>query len=168
MLRLRSWLLMTCLLLTGCGFQLRQPAQLPAVMQRTYIVSSSNDRGLVRELYRSISTPTTAITNDVTSATAVLNLLNVQHIQRVLSVSNTGQPLEFQVAYRVEFSLTANGQTLIAPQTLVLTRNYDYSAGNPLADTQQANVLYASMERDMAQLIMFKLEALGRSERKHP
>jgi len=169
MRRLIRWLLMMlCLLLAGCGFYLRPPAQLPASMQRTYIADRGDNSELVRELYRNLSTPTTTVTDNATTATAVLSILNVQHIQRVLSVSNTGQPLEYQVAYRVEFSLTARGKTLVAPQTLMLTRNYDYSAGNAIGDTEQANVLYSTMARDMAQLIMFKIEAAGRTSGKHP
>jgi LPS-assembly lipoprotein len=158
-------LMSVALLLAGCGFHLRQPAQLPAVMQRTYISdigSAGGDTELIRELRRSLSTPTTAVTDDATTATAQFNILKTQRIQRVLSVSNTGRPLEYQVAYQVQFSLTAGGNTLIAPQTLTLTRNYAYNAANVIGDAEQANVLYAAMQRNMAQLILFRLAAADR------
>ena len=151
-----------CLLLAGCGFHLRQPANLPVAMQHTYIADSGGNTELVRELMRNLRTAATSVTNDATAATATLNILNSQRFQRVLSVSNTGQPLEYQVAYQVQFSLTAPGKTLIAPQTLTLTRNYAYDIANTLGDTEQANVLYKSMEDNMAQLILFRLEASGR------
>ncbi|MGA9853562.1 MAG: LPS assembly lipoprotein LptE [Gammaproteobacteria bacterium] len=152
------------LLLTGCGFHLRQPARLPAVMLRTYIDDSSGDRELVRELRRSLTTPSTTVIDDAVHATAVLNITKSQRFQRVLSVSNTGQPLEYQVAYQVEFSLTGAGKTLIVPQTLTLTRNYAYDVASVIGDTEQANVLYNALEDNMAQLILFKLEAAGRKK----
>ncbi|MGH8283129.1 MAG: LPS assembly lipoprotein LptE [Gammaproteobacteria bacterium] len=133
-------------------------------MQRTYIASPGGNTELVRELRRSLVTPTTAVTDDATSATATLNILNAQRFQRVLSVSNTGQPLEYQVAYQVQFSLTTATRTLIAPQTLTLTRNYAYDVANTLGDTEQANVLYNALESNMAQLILFRLEAAGRQK----
>ncbi|MGH8307583.1 MAG: LPS assembly lipoprotein LptE [Gammaproteobacteria bacterium] len=133
-------------------------------MQRTYIASPGGNTELVRELRRNLITPTTAVTDDATSATAMLNILNAKRFQRVLSVSNTGQPLEYQVAYQVQFSLTTAGKTLIAPQTLTLTRNYAYDVANTLGDTEQANVLYNALEDNMAQLILFKLEAAGRKQ----
>ena len=149
------------LLLAGCGFHLRGPAHLPAAMQRTYIADAGGDTELVRELRRNLITPTTKVTGDATTATAVLNILKSQRFQRVLSVSNTGQPLEYQVAYEVQFSLTAaGGKTLLAAQTL--TRNYAYDVANVIGDTEQANVLYNALESDMAQLILFRLEAAGR------
>ena len=151
-------------LLAGCGWHLRQPANLPAAMQRTYINDASGATDLVRQLRRSLITPATKVTDDATAATATLSILSARQYQRVLTVSNTGQPLEYQVAYQVQFSLTdAHGKTLIEPQTLTLTRNYAYDIANTLGDTEQANVLYKSMEDNMAQLILFRLQALGRS-----
>lgn len=150
------------LIASGCGFHMRQPAHLPAAMQHTYIADAGGNVELVRELRRNLSTGTTSITDDAAAATATLNILNAQRFQRVLSVSNTGQPLEYQVAYQVQFSLTTPKQTLLAPQTLTLTRNYAYDIANTLGDTEQANVLYKSMEDNMAQLILFRLEARGR------
>ena len=156
------------LLLAGCGFHLRRPAHLPAAMQHTYINDSGNNFELVRELRRSLITPVTNVTDDATTATATLNILGSQQFQRVLSVSNTGQPLEYQVAYQVRFSLTAaNGKTLIAPQTLTLSRNYAYDIANTLGDTEQANVLYKAMQDNMAQLILFRIEAAGRALDRH-
>ena len=160
------YVLMTAvpLLLAGCGFHLRRPAHLPAAMRHTYINDSGSDYELVRELRRSLVTPDTNVTDDATTATATLNILRSQRFQRVLSVSNIGQPLEYQVAYRVQFSLTAaNGKTLIAPQTLTLSRNYAYDIANTLGDTEQANVLYKAMQDNMAQLILFRIEAAGRA-----
>jgi LPS-assembly lipoprotein len=152
------------LLLAACGFHLREAAHLPAAMLRTYIVDSGGNTELVRELRRNLNTATTSVTDDATRATATLTILNAQRFQRVLSVSNAGQPLEYQVAYRVQFSLTAPEKTLVAPQTLTLTRNYAYDIANTLGDAEQANVLYKALEDNMAQLILFRLEAVGRAE----
>ncbi|MGH8278483.1 MAG: LPS assembly lipoprotein LptE [Gammaproteobacteria bacterium] len=149
------------LLVAACGFHLRQPAQLPPAMQRTFIADASGNVELVRELRRNLSSPTVTVTDDASAATATLNILSGQRFQRVLSVSNTGQPLEYQVAYQVQFSLSAPGKTLIAPQTLTLTRDYAYDIANTLGNTEQANVLYKAMEDNMAQLILFRLQALG-------
>ncbi|MGA9854105.1 MAG: LPS assembly lipoprotein LptE [Gammaproteobacteria bacterium] len=161
--------IMLCLLLAGCGFQLRQPAQLPDSMQRTYIADSGGNSELVRALSRSLDTPKTHVIDNATTATATLNILNSQKLQRVLSVSNTGQPLEYQVAYQVQFSLiTAGGKTLVAPQKLTLTRNYNYSTTNTIGDTEQSDLLYKALEDNMAELIMFRIDAASRdASRKH-
>jgi LPS-assembly lipoprotein len=153
-----------CLLIAGCGFHLRQPAQLPVSMQRTYIADFGSNRELVRALNRSLTTPTTSVTHEATTATAILKILNSKQSRRVLSVSNTGQPLEYQIAYEVEFSLiTASGKTLLEPQVLTLTRNYNYSTTAIIGDSEQADLLYKALADNMAELIMFRIDAVNRN-----
>lgn len=149
-------------LLAGCGFHLRSSDDLPSVMQRTYLEVPSGNNGLVRELRRNLSTGAVTVTDDPTQATATLNILSARQIQRVLSVSNIGRPLEEEVAYQVQFSLSTPNGPLVAPQTLTLKRNYSYDEANALGDAEQAQVLYDALQHDMAQLILFRIEAAGR------
>lgn len=148
--------------LTGCGFHLRSSSELPAEMQRTYLNIPAGNNDLVRELIRNLSTAKTAVVNDPAQATATLNILSAQKMQRVLTVSNIGRPLEKEVAYQVRFSLTTPKGTLIGPQYLVVKRTFAYDEANALGDSEQAAVLYAAMQHQMAQLILFRIEAINR------
>jgi LPS-assembly lipoprotein len=161
-----AMVLVLALPLSACGFHLRRSLNLPTTMQRTYIADTGGNTELVRVLRRNLTTQTTAVTNDGANATAVLHILDSQRFQRVLSVSNTGQPLEYQVAYQVKFALTtASGKMLISPQKLTLTRDYVYDAANVIGDTEQADVLYNALEDNMAQLILFRIQAANRSSK---
>ncbi|HEX6549708.1 MAG TPA: LPS assembly lipoprotein LptE, partial [Gammaproteobacteria bacterium] len=91
-----------------------------------------------------------------------LTVLSAQRLRRVLSVNNLGRPVEQEVAYQVQFSLTSPDGTLISPQTLTLKRNYAYDEANALGNAEQSDVLYVALQRDMAQLILFRIEAVGR------
>lgn len=168
-MRIRSvslWFLVAVLAgaLAGCGFHLRSNNDLPSVMQRTYLAIPGGNDELVRELRRNLSTDRVMVTDDPTKATATLTVLTAQRLGRVLTVNNLGRPVEQEVAYQVQFSLTSPNGTLISPQTLTLKRNYAYDETNALGDTEQANVLYAGLQRDMAQLILFRIEAVGRHD----
>lgn len=147
---------------SSCGFHLRNNSDLPAVMQKTYLVVPGGNNDLERELRRNLSTDTISLTQDPTKATATLDILSAQKLRRVLSVNSLGRPVEQEVAYQVQFSLTTPKGILIAPQTLILKRNYAYDEANALGDAEQADVLYAALQRDMAQLILFRIEAIGR------
>lgn len=159
-----SWCLVAILVagMAGCGFHLRNNSDLPPVMRETYLVIPSGNAELVRELRRSLSTGTATVTEDPTRATATLTVLSAQRLRRVLSVNNLGRPVEQEVAYQVQFSLASPNGMLIKPQTLTLKRNYAYDEANALGDAEQADALYASLQRDMAQLILFRIEAIGR------
>lgn len=149
------------LVLGGCGLHFRQPPDLPPSMQQLYI--SSSDAVLTRELRRSLTSGSTHIVTEPTEATATLAILRAQQLSRVLTVNNLGQPTEYEVAYQVDFSLQVGGAVLIPRQTLTLTRNYAYSVSNAVGNQEQANVLYGALSRDMAQLIVFRIEAAARN-----
>lgn len=131
-------------------------------MQRTYLVIPGGNNDLERELRRNLSTATVSVVTDPAKATATLLILRAQRFRRVLSVNYLGRPVEKEVAYQVEFSLSTPNGILIKPQTLTLTRNFAYNEAQVLGDTEQANELYAALQRDMAQLILFRVEALNR------
>ncbi|MGH8372386.1 MAG: LPS assembly lipoprotein LptE [Gammaproteobacteria bacterium] len=141
---------------------MRNNSDLPSVMQRTYLVIPGGNDDLVRELRRNLSTDTVSVTEDATKATATLKVLSAQRLRRVLSVNSVGRAVEQEVAYQVQFSLSTPAGTLIKPQTLILKRNYAYDEANALGDAEQADVLYAALQHDMAQLILFRIEAIGR------
>lgn len=151
------------LALFGCGLHFRQAPALPASMQRLYISAGGSDTVLVRELRRSLTSDSTRIVSDPQEASATLGILKTQQLSRVLTVNNLGQPTEYEVAYQVDFNLQAGGAMLIPRQTLTLTRNYAYSVSNAVGNQEQANVLYGALSRDMAQLIVFRIEAAARA-----
>jgi LPS-assembly lipoprotein len=151
------------LALSACGFHMRQTPQLSPEMKLLYISSSEQAAGLVRELARALGSENTHIVTDPKQATATLAIQRASQTSRVLSVNNLGQPLEYEVAYEVQFSLITNGKAGIPLQDLTLTRNYTYSISNAVANQEQANVLYNALDRDMAQLIVFRIEAASRS-----
>jgi outer membrane lipopolysaccharide assembly protein LptE/RlpB len=79
-----------------------------------------------------------------------------------LSVNEQGRPQEYQLVYAVTFSLQADGKQLLAPQTLSLTRSYRYNERDVLGSRQESQLLLRAMQQDMAQLILRRLEAIGR------
>lgn len=159
---INSWCLAAILVvvLGGCGFHLRSSNDLPPVMRMTYLAIPSGNNELMRELRRSLTTDTASVTDDPTKATATLTILSALQLTRVLSVNNLGRPVEQEVAYQVRFSLTTPTETLIQPETLTLKRNFAYDEANALGDAEQAGVLYASLQREMAQLILFRVGAI--------
>ena len=149
--------------LAGCGFHLREAPQLPVQMRSMYIASEGHNADLIRDLRRGLESETTTIIDDPTVATATLSIINVSHSSRALVLDRRGQPLEYQVAYSAEYSLIADGVVLIAPESQTLTRNYNYSVNNAIADQEQEDALYGALTNEMAQLIVFRIRAVAKS-----
>ncbi|MGE5625994.1 MAG: LPS assembly lipoprotein LptE [Bacillota bacterium] len=148
--------------IAGCGFHLRQPPVLPPVLQKLYIVSEAHDAEIVRELRRSLESESTAVLDDPTKATATLSIINVYESSRPLVLNRRGQPLMYQAAYSAEYTLVAGGVVLIPPEVQTLTRNYNFSVTNGIANEEQEASLYNQLAKEMAQLIIFRLQAVAR------
>ena len=145
--------------LAGCGFHTRQAPALPPAMRLVYISAPGDNAGLVRELRRGLASDQTQITLDPTVATATLDIYKVGHSNRPLAVDRFGRAVQHEVVYQVQFSLVANGVVVLEPQILTLTHAYNFSVSNAVGNEQQANVLYDALAQQMAQLIIFRIQA---------
>ena len=152
--------------LSACGFHLRQAPVLPAQMRAIYISGAEGD--LARYLRRDLATDNTQIVDDLAQATAVLRITGVGRNSSLLAISSAGTPLEYKVYYRTEFSLMVGNSMLLEPQTLVLTRTYNYNIADAIGNEEQEEALYGAMAVDMAQLIVFRIQAAARSATQAP
>lgn len=151
-------------LLTACGFHLRRPPELPAEMGAIYIMSGpGDDPTLLRDLRRTLETGSSRVVDDATHATALLHIIQVSRYSTLLAVSNTGVPLEYKATYQVQFSLLVGNSMLIEPQTLVLSRTYNYNISDALGNQEQEQGLYSTMASDMAQRITSRIQAAAKA-----
>ena len=92
-----GWL---CLLLTACGFQLRQPVQLPSHLQQVYVQGGSNE--LNRELSGILASSATLV-DSADQAQAIVQLVAEKQHRRTLSVNQRGKVQEMELHYSVGF-----------------------------------------------------------------
>jgi LPS-assembly lipoprotein len=156
-------LLLLPMLLTACGFHFRQAPDLPPSMRHIYIAAPGDNGSLLRELRRDLASDDTQIMPTPLGATTILSIVGVSHSSRPMALSRTGQPLEYQVTYGVEFSLVVQGATIMEPQTVDLKRNYTYSVTNAIANEEQEQNLEDALSRDVAQFIVYRVVAAARS-----
>ena len=166
-LRLRpvsAWLAIALAsLLAGCGFHLQGVLQLPPVMERTYVDAPDKDSPLARKLRRALTDAHVAVTYDREAATAVLKVLKDDANQRVLSVSPTGVPEEYELYHTMKFSLEGNGKTLLEPYETTVTRDYTFDPTDLLGKRHEAEYLQDAMVDDLVQLVLRHL-ALVKAE----
>jgi len=163
---MRAATLAACLavlsLLAGCGFHLRRAPVLPPQLRALYITGAGSSN-LMRNLRRNLASDTTTIVDDATQATAVLNIMKASGSSSLLALDSAGQPLEYRVTYRVEFTLRVGNAVLIEPQTLALTRTYNYNIQDAIGNQEQEDALETAMETDLAQLIVFRIQAAAKN-----
>jgi LPS-assembly lipoprotein len=146
--------------MSACGFQLRGQAELPAEMGRTYI--STNDRQSIfyRKLRTSLMMNGVDVVDSPVDSSAILNILADDTGRRVLSVSARNIPREYEVYYRIEFSVEAGERTMIPLQEQVLVRDYTYDETLVLGKAREEDQLREAIADDLVRVVMFQLAAL--------
>jgi LPS-assembly lipoprotein len=152
---MRILLAAACLVLAGCGFQLRGTADVP--FETIYVPSSGGGIGL--ELRRNIQAGTKAkVVDDVKQAEAVLEFTQEAREKEILSLTGTGRVREFQLRYRVGFRVhDGKGREFLPVNTVVLVRDISFNDTDVLAKEAEEQLLYRDMQSDMVQQILRRL-----------
>ncbi|OOG57372.1 LPS assembly lipoprotein LptE [Rhodanobacter sp. C03] len=155
-------LLMSVLAVTACGFHLRQSAALPPSLQRIHLTVSGGGE-FPRMLSRALET--SGVTVEDNSGPGIAELHVPMAAFGTDSLSNGGyvRITEYSVHYQVKFDVTGHdGQSLVPPQTINMSREYSYDAANTVGNASQVEQIQHSLNDDMVQAILFRLQAAGK------
>ena len=74
--------------------------------------------------------------------------------QRVLSVSTTGGPEEYEVFYRARLEIFRDGQRVLGPQTFTLTRDYTFDKRDVLGKRREFDQIRDALADELAALLV--------------
>lgn len=144
-------------LLAGCGFALRGSGELPPSLARTYIETDREGASLAREIERQLKVSGAQRVLAAEDSSAILKISENDAGQRILSVTTTGGPEEYEVYHVVRFEVDVGGRRVFGPQELTLTRDYTFDKTDVLGKRHEYDTLRESLRKDMASLILRRL-----------
>ena len=147
-------------LMSGCGFQLRGQAPLPATLAMPYLDSGDRYTPLYAALESRLRAAGARLATDPATASAVIHLRKDETGRELLSVSARNTPGEFEVYYTVEYSVSAGGGDILALQKVTLTRDFSYDETAVLAKEHEEQSLRAALADELAGLMLRRLAAL--------
>lgn len=148
--------------LSGCGFQLRQSANLPfkslfLILPRQSALSSELRRTLATQADLKVLTETP----DMASAEVVLDVMSETRERVVVGLNASGQVRELQLRLRVKFRLrTPQGKVLIPEVDLQQQRDLSFLESAALAKEIEENMMYRDMQIDIVQQMLRRLAAV--------
>lgn len=157
-------ILLGLIIVSGCGFQLRGAAYLPPELSHTYIEGVSPYSNLATNLRQQLRANGVETVEDRNQATATLLITSNNHGRRVLAVGDNGKVREFQLYTVLSFEVKGvKNKLLLENQTITLTRDFAFDENNVLGKAAEAELLREDIEDDLARLILYRLQAIGRS-----
>jgi LPS-assembly lipoprotein len=148
------------LLASGCGFRLQGTSALPAGVSRVYVASRDELSVFAVELRRGLERAGAERVASAGEADAVIHVRADRTGRRVLSVSARNTPQEYEIYYVVDYSIDRAGSEVVPMQRLELTRNFSFDESLLLAKDHEEEILREAMARDLANLVLRRLESL--------
>ncbi len=160
--RRRAWLsILPAAALAGCGFHLQGNNQLPRSIALVRIETTDTESDFYVGLRKALLAAGTRIDDDGKDDSAtVIHVLSDAPAQRILSVSALNVPTEYELSYALRFSVTAHGSELIAPESHVLVRDYNFSESQLLAKERERRILSEALARELVSVVMRRLSSL--------
>ena len=154
--------LMTAVMLSACGFQLRGANHSAGLPFQTIFLGFAESSSLGNELKRNIrGSGATAITTDAKSAQVILEVLSEAKEKVILSRNSQGRVREYTLYYKLRFRLKdKQNNELLAPTEIVLKRDITFNEAQVLAKEREEELLYRDMQADLVQQIMRRLSAV--------
>jgi LPS-assembly lipoprotein len=153
----RAAALLLCLLVAGCGFQLRGTADVP--FESVYLPNPTS--GIQLDLKRNIQAGTRAkVVDDPKAAQAIMQFTEETRQKEILSLTAAGRVREFRLRYRVSFRVhDGKGADFIPQSTIVLFRDVSFNDSDVLAKESEEQLLFRDMQTDMVSQVMRRLAA---------
>ncbi len=149
-----------CALLAGCGFHLEGRVPLPKALHVDYVDAKNQQSDFVQGLRRALIIAGAQVTDRSTDATAVVHVLEDTVTPRVVAVSATNLPREYEITYTVRFSVTAGDKDLLAAQDVSVTRDYAFDEYVVLAKDNEDSILRAALAHNLVDIVMRRLSSL--------
>jgi LPS-assembly lipoprotein len=146
------------LLLTACGFHLREPVHLAPSLQHLYLETNDPYGELERNIRQYLRASGVIVTATPQESTAVLEILSESTSEQLLSVGSTQQTRQYNLILTVTFIVTTPaGKPLMQPQTVSETQALTVQADQILGGSNEENNLYHQMRSAIVYTMMNRL-----------
>jgi LPS-assembly lipoprotein len=145
--------------LGACGFHLQGVARLPPAFATTQLIAEDRYTDFHRALADALRASGSQLA--ASGATATVEVLTDDSGQRVLSVSASNTPTEYEVYYTIRYRVRVGEREVLTPKALTLTRAYSFEAAAVLAKEHEQEQIRAALARELASLVMRRLTALA-------
>jgi len=148
------------LYLAGCGFQFRGAQEFPPQMAIVYIDSVDRYSPFYRELVTVLRRSKVRLTDDPVKARTIIRILTDDTGRRLLSVTARNVPAEYEVYYRVRFTVDVDGVEAVPAEQLALTRDYAFDETQVLGKVSEEENIRQAIASDLVGLVTRRLTAI--------
>jgi LPS-assembly lipoprotein len=151
------------LLLSACGFHLRNALQLPPDLGPVRVESRDPYSALALSLEQALERAGAEVTARDAEDVAVLDIVAERWGNTPISVDARGRAQEFTLRYAVIFELrSAEGDVLVPQQATELSRDYVSVPTRSIGTDSEREILARELRREMTAAVLRRIDAAAR------
>lgn len=159
----RRWLLVATapMLLAGCGFALRKPPDYQFSSIWLDLPNSAFKTELQRQLEGSGQVTVITDSRGKKDAEVALHSDGLKRDRTIVSMTSAGEVREVELRMTLRFSVsTTDGRELLEPAEIERQMDQSYSESESLSKGQESRLLYDTMQTDIVQQVVRRLETV--------
>ncbi|MGH8284490.1 MAG: LPS assembly lipoprotein LptE [Steroidobacteraceae bacterium] len=145
---------------TACGFRLQGRMPLPDALATVYVQTEDSQTDFVQSLRKSLIASGARVVPDPLEAAAVVRILEDEATRRVLSLSASNVPREYEITYSVRYAVSAGEREVLPAQEVAASRAFTFDERILLAKEHEEDILREALANDLASVVMRRLSAL--------
>lgn len=154
-------LLIACVT-SACGWQLRGSIATHKNLQSVHLSFEDTHGPLEAEIKQILKANKIAVAEKSSEASLSLIVESEDYDRRTAAVGADALTSAYELIYTVHYDVrTAAGAPVTSLGTAMVTRTFDYSASGASSGAREEALLTGEMRREMAQLLIRRLNALG-------
>lgn len=160
-MKYRVLLLIVALMISGCGWQLRDSQIVASSIGTVYLSSNNINTVLTKELKRALTTY--GVPSGVTKAESnyIVVIVDFRENSRIASINSSGRVAEYQLNEDVDFYITdAEDNQILSLSTASVERVYEFREKDILASSNEEQRIRAEMRSELVRQILNRLRVL--------
>ena len=160
-MKYRVLLLIVALMISGCGWQLRDSQIVASSIGTVYLSSNNINTVLTKELKRALTTY--GVPSGVTKAESnyIVVIVDFRENSRIASINSSGRVAEYQLNEDVDFYITdAEDNQILSLSTASVERVYEFREKDILASSNEEHRIRAEMRSELVRQILNRLRVL--------
>ena len=149
------------LLLSACGWQLRNSQVVPTDLGSLYLSSNDAHSDLIQELTRALNVYGAKIVPSSTDASYSVVIVDVRQTRRTGTINAAARVAEYQLNEEVDFLIVgADGVQLIPLSTASVERVYEFNEQDVLASDNEERRVKNGMREEIVRQILNRLRVV--------
>lgn len=154
-------ILLTTLMISGCGWSLRGAGMIPDGLTTMHVSSQDPNGRLARDLERALQSSGVETPASAADADYSLVIQQERSLVRVATVNENARVSEQELIEEARFMIVNQaGDQVVPPSKVTVERIFEYDEDNVLATQDERELIRSEMRRDLIMQMLNRLRQL--------